>query len=655
MKTTFCILFSFAYLQTSAQLHLSAIFSDHMILQRDKPLIVWGFAKPGESVRADIGGLKRSILADKNGSWRISFPSFSAGGPYTLSIRTKTETKIYSDVLFGEVWLCSGQSNMEFKVGQALQAQFEIHRANNSMIRQLSIPKKLSFNPEQIIDSTAWVISSPQTTGAFTAVGYFFARDVYERLHVPIGIIDDSWGGSQVESWISKEAMMTSDDLRAYAQQMPDAWAEADTRIEKKYQDLVFQRAGGKMPDLEESTVLKSDYSFSDWLPAAAPTAWDWVGLPAYRGQGYMVREIYLDSIQSAKSSTIGLGERDERFKWFVNGKKLPATQEKNVLVPLLSNTWKAGRNVILLEIGPQSVPDWQGVGIQGESDRLFIDFDGEKIPLADNNWKMLPRLDKPHHFVQWMNSEGTIIYNAMIHPLIPFSIRGVLWYQGESNTGRAFEYGKTFPLMIESWRKEWKDNFPFLFVQLSSFGSNEISNGGSDWAELREAQVLTLRLSNTGMTVTTDIGDPADIHPKNKQEVGRRLAVIAQNNVYGIRQIISGPVYESVSFSKDQAILSFSSFGKGLWARNKYGNLYGFEIAGTDRKFYWARALIQGDRVVVSADSVLNPVAVRYGWTNAPIDINLYNIEGFPASPFRTDKWPGITETAGFYKPLSH
>jgi sialate O-acetylesterase len=281
------------------------------------------------------------------------------------------------------------------------------------------------------------------------------------------------------------------------------------------------------------------------------------------------------------------------------------------------------------------------------------VDFDGEKISLADEQWKVLPLLDRPHHFIHWMNNEGTIIYNAMIHPVIPFTIRGVLWYQGEANVDHAFEYRKTFPLMISSWRKEWNDEFPFLFVQLASFGSDESSNAGNKWAEIRESQSKALDLPKTGMAVTTDVGEAKDIHPKNKQEVGHRLAAIAFNDVYGIPQTCSGPVYESVRFSNGQALLSFKSIGHGLMSKNRYGALEGFEIAGADRKFYFAKAVIRGDQVEVSADSVSNPVAVRYGWSNAPLYINLYNVEGFPASPFRTDDWPGVTDRAGFYKPF--
>ena len=651
MKTPFSVLFVLLYFQASAQLHLSAIFNDHMILQRGKPVKIWGSAKPGESVRVSIGQVNKSAPVQKNGYWLVTLPAFTAGGPYILSVKTKNETKIFSDVLFGEVWLCSGQSNMQFKVRQVINAKYEIHRADNPLIRQVSIHDKLSFQPEPFVDSTLWVTSSPQTTGEFTAVGYFFAKNIYERLHVPIGIINDNWGGSQVESWISKDAMMGSDDLREYAKQMPDNLDESNARIEKKFKTLFTNQHTGKMPDTDEGSVMKSDYSFSVWMPSAAPTVWDWVGLPGYRGEGYMVKEIWLDSIRAALPSTLSLGELDSRFTWFVNGKQIHGSQDKNMVVSLPPHIWMSGRNLLLLEIGPQPVSDGMGVGIHGESDLLFVDFDGERISLADDKWKMLPKLDKPHHYMHWMNSEGTIIYNAMLHPVIPFSIRGVLWYQGEANTDHAVEYGRTFPLMIESWRKEWNDEFPFLFVQLASFGSTESSNAGNKWAELREAQTKTLRLTNTGMSVTTDIGDPKDVHPKNKQEVGRRLAAIALADVYGIPQTCNGPVYHSVSFSNGEAYISFTSVGKGLLTKNKYGALNGFEIAGPDRKFYFAQATIQGNQVVVRADSVLSPVAVRYGWSNAPVDINLYNIDGFPASPFRTDDWPCVTDSVGFFK----
>ncbi len=651
MKLSLSIFLIFIYSQAFSQLHLSAIFSDHMILQRDKPLKIWGASGPGETVHITLAKIKGSAVADKNGKWLITLPAFSSGGPYVMTVKTKNETKIFSDVLIGEVWICSGQSNMEFRVKQTINAAYEIHRANNPLIRQVSIPHNLKFQPEDFVDSTQWIISTPYTTGEFTAVGYFFAGDIFERLHIPVGLINDNWGGSQVESWISADAMKGSDELKDYVKQMPGNWNESDIRVENKIITAIKKLNGGKIPGTDEANFTKTDYDFSGWMPSAVPTSWDWIGLPGYRGEGYMIREINLDSTQVAQASILSLGMNDIRFRWFVNGIPVPKTMDKIFTVSLPPHTWKAGRNLLLLEIGSQPVPDWWTVGIRGENELLFVDFDGERISLAGDKWEMIPILDKPHHYMHWMNSEGAIIYNAMLHPVIPFSIRGVLWYQGETNADRAVEYGKTFPLMIESWRKEWNDNFPFLFVQLADFGSNESSNEGSKWAELREAQSKTLRLPGTGMSVTTDIGDPKDIHPKNKQEVGRRLAAIALNDVYGFRQTCDGPQYDSVSFLNGRAVLFFKYIGKGLIAKDKYGYLRGFEIAGPNRRFYYANASIQGHQIVVSSDSVNNPIAVRYGWSDSPDDINLYNADGFPASPFRTDNWPALTDSEKFYR----
>src|ERR1700676_5012364 len=352
MKILLIVLFVLVNTRVFSQLHLSAIFSDHMILQRDKPVKIWGGAKSGDAVSVIIGTAKGSAKTDKHGKWLITLPAFAAGGPYMLTVRTKSESRVFSDVLFGEVWLCSGQSNMQFRVRQAVNAKFDMHRANNPLIRQVNIPNKLSFQPEKFIDSTQWIMSTPQSTGEFTAVGYFFARDIYELLHVPIGLIYDNWGGSQIESWISKEVMMGSDDLKEYAKQMPDGWDETNIRIEKQLTDTLVKTNKGKMPDASLENILKQDYSFSGWMPSAAPGDLDWIGLPAYRGEGYLEKEIIVDSIQVGLPSILSLGTNDSRFSLFLNGKQLPNSTDKNVLISLPPNSWKEGKNVLIVKIG---------------------------------------------------------------------------------------------------------------------------------------------------------------------------------------------------------------------------------------------------------------------------------------------------------------
>ncbi|MEJ0080371.1 MAG: hypothetical protein WDM78_05305 [Puia sp.] len=265
-------------------------------------------------------------------------------------------------------------------------------------------------------------------------------------MHVPVGLIYDNWGGSQVESWISRESMLSSSELAAYARQMSDNWDTTNIRAEKVFRDTLEMRNGGNMPKLNLEDLRTADYSFSGWMPSSAPGGWDWIGLPGFRGEGYMEREIWLDSIQAAQPAFISLGENDNRYSWFVNGNPLGKTSEKNFQITVPSHTWKAGKNILLLEISKQTLPTTEDMGLRGANEMFYLDLGGEKIMLADSRWKMIPALDRPHRLIRWMNSEGAIIYNAMLHPIIPFGIRGVLWYQGEANTNRAFEYRKTFP-----------------------------------------------------------------------------------------------------------------------------------------------------------------------------------------------------------------
>jgi sialate O-acetylesterase len=288
-----------------------------------------------------------------------------------------------------------------------------------------------------------------------------------------------------------------------------------------------------------------------------------------------------------------------------------------------------------------------------GSETDLYVSSPTQKISLADDQWRLMPSFAEPHTFAHSSNNVGTTIYNAMIAPLIPYGIRGALWYQGESNAGRSYQYRHSFPLMIEDWRKRWKEDFPFYFVQLSSYGADRSSNEGSGWAELREAQTMTLRLPNTGMAVTTDIGDPNDIHPRNKQDVGKRLAANALHFVYAQTDVYSGPVFESMRigerFSEDYAVIRFNT-NRPLMVQDKYGYLKGFEIAGEDRVFYYAKAEIHGpNEVIVRHPKQQTPVAVRYAWSDAPAEANLFHTGGFPACPFRTDDWEGVTVKGKF------
>ncbi len=643
----------FISVTVSAQLHTANIFTSHMVLQRDKTVPVWGWATKNEKISLQFNGQSVSTKANTQGKWIVNLASMPAGGPYTMRIISKKDSVVLTDIMVGEVWICSGQSNMEFTVQNANNAKDEIGNSTNVPVRQFKVATQVALQPLDDITKGEWVAASPQTVGNFTAVGYFFARELAQQLHVTVGLINDNWGGSQVESWISKDAMLGSDELKDYAQHhLPTTWPEADSIMLVNLKKTLSTKNSNTLPVYNKTQLLQADTSvFNTWLPYNAPGQWDWQGVWAFRGTGYLEKTIDITADDTNKTAVLSLGDNDGKFELYINGTLIKQGEGKDAhLINLPAQSFKAGKNILLLRQEKQTEPSWYGNGFYGDPTHLYIQFNDATISLAGGGWKIFPDLDAPFNFNHGANNHGTIIYNAMIHPIVPFTVKGVIWYQGEANASRAYQYRKTFPLLIESWRNEWKDNFPFLFVQLSSFGGQQNSNEGSDWAELREAQTMTLSLPNTGMAVTTDIGNADDIHPKNKQDVGKRLAATALNKVYGLNNILSsGPMYKSSTFSNGKAYIGFDYVGKGLMLKDKYGYLKGFEIAGADKKFYYAQASIDGDKVVVWSDKVAQPVAVRYAWANAPVDANLFNADGFPASSFRTDNWPGITEGKKF------
>ena len=646
----FCLLTTFSAM---AQLRFARLFTDHAVLQRQKPIPVWGWAQPNESVSVYLNGQSRQsrqAVADSSGKWQVQFTALEAGGPYILGVTGASGKQECIDVLLGDVWLCSGQSNMEWTVAQANNYAQERKNANFSQIRHFRVEHEVSLTPVADLDTGAWQMCSAKNVGGFTAIGFFFAREVFQQTGIPIGILHSSWGGSQVESWISKEAMIASEVLRPYGQNMPLTWEEADFRLERSIKKKLLGNPDANPTPEDEQRYLQADYDWSGWLTADPMWQWDWKGVWAWRGNGYMGKTVDIPGEMTPRETTLGLADNYNYNEIFINGKLVASGLYKGtrkILIP--PNTWKPGPNKLLVKMNKTIEPEWFGLGLMGSENDLFVRAETQNISLAGSDWKLMPSFAEPHTFAHSSNNVGTAIYNAMIAPLIPYGICGALWYQGESNAGRAYEYRHTFPLMIQDWRNRWNDVFPFYFVQLSSYGPYQNSNQGSDWAELREAQTLTLQLPQTGMAVTTDIGDPKDIHPTNKQDVGKRLAANALKYVYKKDLLHSGPMLDAARFEKDQAVLSFKFSGGGLIAKDKFGYLKGFEIAGEDRVFYYAKATIDGDHIIVEHPKGLRPVSVRYAWANSPIDANLFNTDGFPACPFRTDDWEGVTVRGRF------
>ena len=630
-----------------AQLRMARLFSDHVVLQRQQTIPVWGWAKPGETVKATLAGQTQQAKADASGKWLVRFAPLEAGGPHTLAATAKSGNAQATDVLIGEVWLCSGQSNMEWPVRQAANFAAEKKNANFPQIRHFRVEHELALTPQTDLKAGDWKVASAETVGDFTAVGFFFARELYQKLNVPIGLLHSSWGGSQIEGWISKEGMMSNAELRPTVQNLPVTWAAADSLIDLKLRQQL--KVPTTLTVADEARYLDPSYDFAGWRRTDPMGQWEWKDMHGFMGQGYMTRLVTIPDDMVAVPTTLALAENDSPNQIYINGKLVSEGILKEVRkITIPANTWRAGENRLLVKMGSMVDPAWYGLGLRGSASDLYVSADNQRISLA-NDWRILPAFGEKHSYKRFMNNVAISIYNAMIAPLEPFAMRGVLWYQGETNAGRSYQYRQSFPLLITDWRQKFGQNMSFYFVQLSSYGPNLSSNQGSGWAELREAQTMTLSLPKIGMAVITDIGNPNDIHPTNKQDVGHRLALNALKMDFGQTVNYASPMYDNVAFEGDKAIVRFKNAEVGLMVKDKYGYLKGFEVAGDDKVFHYAQAQIKGNTVVVSSPAVAKPTAVRYAWADSPEEANLFSADGLPANSFRTDTWPGVTANAKF------
>ena len=627
-----------------AAVRLPNIFGDNMVLQRDKPIPIWGWANKNEKVTVQFNGQVKTVKAGKDGQWKVLLNAEKAGGPYDLLVKSSNSITLHN-ILMGDVWICSGQSNMEFHVNGVFNASKEIAQSANPDIRHFYLPKDIAVTPQEDIKESAWKAASPESTGDFTAVGYFFARTLNEQLHVPIGLIHTSWGGTIVETWISREGLAGNDAFRELMTHTPVLNLDSMANANKSRLLNTIRQVQGSLPDAATAASWQSAGTDDhDWARMKVPGLWEQQQLPGFDGVVWFRKTVNIAAADAGKAAELSLGTIDDNDVTYINGTPVGSTQQYNAfrVYKIPAGVLKEGNNVIAVKVEDNA----GGGGFYGEPENLFLSVNGRKQPLA-GDWAFRVASMAPPVSSVGPNSYPSLLYNAMIHPILPFAIKGAIWYQGESNAGRAYQYRKSFPLLINNWRQLWKQgDFPFYFVQLASFNaSNGTSKDGSSWAELREAQTLTLQLPNTGMAVITDIGEPTDIHPKNKQDVGKRLAAAALHDTYGQNIVYSGPVYQSMQVNGRQVTLSFTSVGSGLIAKDKYGYIKGFEVAGADQQFHYAKAYIKGDKVIVFADEVSAPVAVRYGWADNNLEDNLFNKEGFPAGPFRTDNWKGLTE----------
>ncbi|NOY78525.1 MAG: 9-O-acetylesterase [Calditrichaeota bacterium] len=637
------------------QVTVSALFGSNMVLQRGMKLPVWGTAEPGGQVRVELGSFRKQGTAGKDGKWKVVFNPLPAGGPYTLKIIGR-DTTSFRNVMVGEVWLCSGQSNMEMPLGgwgKIRNYKQEIAAADYPTIRLFQVEKTMSTRPDSVVRSDGWKVCSPETVPEFSAAAYFFGRNLSEKLHVPIGLIESAWGGTVVEAWTSAASLDTFPEFTKILQEMKTGQFSKD-RIFTVYQKKLAgwrKQVFGKIARLGDFKAHWESPQLDDsgWKTMRLPTFWERAGFKNLDGVVWFRKTVTLPASWQGKGATLSLGPVNDADNTYFNGMKVGGLSyhEWPRRYPIPDSLIHAGKNVIavqVLDIGGKG-------GLYGKPEQLkLISQTGASVSLA-GPWrfhisrialdaKKLPRQPS----VPRLSNQPSVLFNAMIAPLIPFPIRGVIWYQGESNADRAYQYRKLFKALIQDWRNHWGEgDFPFLFVQLANYMPRKPEPSEDAWAELREAQTMALSLPNTGMAVTIDIGNAKDIHPKNKQEVGRRLALIARHLVYGDSVDYSGPMYQSMTIEGNRIRLKFSHVDGGLITKGENAPV-GFAIAGADHKFYWARAKIDGPTVVVWNPNVLHPVAVRYAWASNP-KCNLYNRAGLPASPFRTDNWDGITK----------
>ena len=630
-----------------AQLELPQLFSDHMVLQRGEELPIWGTSSRRDRITISINGKEVKTRAGRDGKWQAILPTMEAGGPYTLSISGKKESLTIEDVLIGEVWICSGQSNMEWNLASSNNADEEIASANYPKIRHFKIPHIIGTEPNERIDGKAeWEVCHPDVAGKFSAVAYFFGRKLHHELDVPIGLVNTSWGGTEVEAWTSGAAL---DSFEVFTEELAFLNDFDEGEMATKEKERIENLFGGpiqgpiqKMGGAPSWAIPEVD--MSSWRNMDLPGLWEDKGLRNIDGEIWFRKLVSLTAEQISQKCILSLGPIDDRDETWINGRKIGQTDQYNKkrVYDIPEGVLQVGLNSIAIKV----LDTGGGGGLYGNPEDLYLQVGEEKISLV-GVWKYKASDIKVNAGLQ-PNRYASSLYNGMIHPLIPFAFQGAIWYQGESNASRAHQYQTLFPLMIRDWRNRWgQGEFPFLFVQLANFRQAKDMPGDSDWAELREAQDMTLDLPATGMASAIDIGEAGDIHPRNKQDVGLRLALNALHMTYGKEDLVSsGPRYKGMEVQGNKVAISFSDVGQGLEVRDRYGYIRGFSIAGPDKKFHWARATLTGkNTILVHSPDVQKPQAVRYGWADNPDDLNLYNSANLPANPFRTDSWKGITE----------
>ena len=621
-----------------AQIEPAKIFSDNMVLQRDIKIPIWGDSAPCKRINIQFKKNSVSVMSDSEGTWKAFLPECKAGGPYFLQICDDSDTIIFRNILVGDVWFASGQSNMAHPVqgwewiphSAVDDYEKELKDTDYSEIRLFNVPKFPSPLKLDDLIGGEWQFASPASVAGFSSISWFFAKKMNENLKIPIGIIHASWGGTAIQTWLDRESLeLFSDSLNLPTLPQnfnPKEWEKISlSSIEKqriRRDQISYPREG-----LAEK-ITREDYNDSDWNSVDLPFEKNNTGNIAW-----FRKKIDISSKYSNQSLTLSLGFLNRQSNVFFNDTELGYFQyPKPVKTEISPEIIKPGENILTIRLAQP----FGNVQIIGEKDQFFIaDASGFLLDIA-KNWKMNSGLELINKAGESYQSNPAFLFNGMVAPVIPYGIKGFIWYQGESNTGRPFLYKKMFKQLITSWRQHWQlDKLPFLFIQLSNIELNHHFETNNDsWCLLREAQREALELQNTGMVASLDIGNPYDVHPKNKKEFAERLALQAEEKVYGEKVVSDGPMAESFRILNNEIIVTFKSEGKLLINSDEDSN--GFEIAGSTNRYFPAEIKLQENQIMISSPQVEKPVAARYAWRNNP-KCTLYNSAGLPATPFNT------------------
>jgi sialate O-acetylesterase len=643
-KTVAPLLLALLAATAQAEVRLSNVFGEHMVLQRDRPLRVWGEATPGQTLTVELAGHKASTRVDADGRWRVQLAPLPAGGPYRLRVQGDQAIEL-DDVLIGDVWLLGGQSNMEFPLGATDTGPEEVASPQNPQLRQLRVPLRASVHPEAEIAPAPWVVAEAGKVGDFSAVGYHFARQMQAVQGVPIGLIHTAWGGSMLETWVRRDVALQDPDLAPAVRALPADNASFDAALAKRLQARISDWQRGLLVQGVDASGWSAAADIDGgWPTLHAPGVWESQGLDGLDGVVWMRKRVELTPAQAAGAAELHLAKVDDCDEVWVNGRRIGGqcgyTLPRRYALP--AGTLHAGANWIAVR-----VTDTGGDGgIWGDASELRLDTAAGIVPLA-GTWRA--RIEQVTTATRiTANDAPSVAHNGLIAPLQGLSVRGVLWYQGETNAGRAAAYADGFKHLIQDWRVQFADpDLPFFFVQLASF--MPLANnrpGAGAWAELRASQAAALALPHTGMATAIDVGNADDIHPRNKRTVGQRLAALALHEL-GLRAApAGGPRLVGHQARGTQFELRFADTAGGLRTAHAGEPLRGFYLAGADHRWVAAEARFDGDRVILHSDAVPAPLAARYAWVDNPSEANIVGGDGLPLTPLRTDDWR--LDTAG-------